>query len=578
MSTENYLQIYDDNVVKFTIKQGNENDRWPISGDYKIDHSNSSTTYLKYENNDNIVERPSDTMPGSFTMAELACTRDTNRVFVGNFSDITGEQQKTVGGSIVGNKYLGFIDSKNLPTNSDATINGIPKPLSSTSNNGLLEDESDLRCYFHIKDPAVDAKKCEPTEDGKWPKQSYYNSKYDAYDGDYMYDLYRNALIIFDHNIKPSVANNNGEISGGSLPSQSSAKNTRHTTPLIPYKGGDASVEKFTADMYGDGYVLLYNVIPDGETLTFSEKTFVQNTGINSTNPGNYSQNIITLKDIPVDKIMEKLDSTYFKKAGNLITLQKVAGGDSEDNVPGDGENNEINIISSYSLGNIYNKVVSPKKIMASDANGRILEDSGISYDELKTLLDNTNNETGEDDEDYAKASDVIRLENLINDYHGNNARFTADLRIVQEITGETGTVEIEGLGTKEITYITPDTEGNINVDDFDSETKNGIISIVNNKTFIAPYNGTLYISVAKATATSTTAVNIHIVETDNLGDKPLCSILLNSAAGQSISASLIAGRKYKIYAHNAPNDAIPSVSTKVNSGTWLYSWICFEK
>ena len=105
----------------------------------------------------------------------------------------------------------------------------------------------------------------------------------------------------------------------------------------------------------------------------------------------------------------------------------------------------------------------------------------------------------------------------------------------------------------------------NINVDDFDSEVKNGIISIVKNKTFIAPYDGTLYISVAKAGASSTAAVNIHIVEVNNLDDKPLCSILLNSAAGQSISASLIAGRKYKIYTHNAPDDSIPSVSTKVN-------------
>ena len=87
MSTGNYIQIYDDNVVKFSIKQGYENDRWPITGDYKIEQSNATTTVLKYENNDSLVQKDSSTMPGAFTIAELACTRDTNRVFVGNFSN-----------------------------------------------------------------------------------------------------------------------------------------------------------------------------------------------------------------------------------------------------------------------------------------------------------------------------------------------------------------------------------------------------------------------------------------------------------------------------------------------------------
>ena len=72
MSTENYLQIYDDNVVKFSIKQGTENDRWPITGDFKIEYSNATNTALKYENNNDLVSKESSTLPGAFTIAELA--------------------------------------------------------------------------------------------------------------------------------------------------------------------------------------------------------------------------------------------------------------------------------------------------------------------------------------------------------------------------------------------------------------------------------------------------------------------------------------------------------------------------
>lgn len=108
----------------------------------------------------------------------------------------------------MGNKYLGFVDSKDR-LSTGATNNGIPVSLSSSNNvTGLLDnEESAFRSYNHIK--AGTTKTCEETEDGKWPKQAYYNAKYDAYDGDYMYDIYRNALIIFDHNIKPSVPGSN---------------------------------------------------------------------------------------------------------------------------------------------------------------------------------------------------------------------------------------------------------------------------------------------------------------------------------------------------------------------------------
>ena len=581
MSTENYLQIYDDNVVKFTIKQGSENDRWPLTGDYKIDHSNSNTTYLKYENTTSIIEQPSDTMPGAFTMAELAFTRDTNRVFAGNFSNTTGEAQKTVGGSLVGNKYLGFVDSKKLPTNTDAATNGKPLQLSSANSSGLLEEGSKLRCYFHIDDKGSDSKQCEETEDGCWPKQAYYNKKYDAYDGDYMYDIYRNALIIFDHNIQPSIpASNGSQINTNSLPSESTAKNTRHTTPLIPYNGGDAAVKDFTSDMYGDGYVLLYNVIPDGETLTFSEKKFEKTSGINSNNPGNYSQNIIKLKDIPFNKILEKLDGNYFKDSGNgIITLQNISSG-------GGGG---TNISSNSSLYKIYNVKAEKNTIMAADESGYIVANSGISYSNLKTII-NTDIPTIKEDIEGLKASsgssggvsieDLNAFKTEVKSLISNAGSFTTGLRIIKEITGESS--------DENGTYIKPDANGEIDVADFDNSAKNGIISIVSNKTFVAPYSGTLYINACPTNASSTRIASVHVVcvsavvdpntgeETGATEETFMGSMLISSLVGNTLCVPLEMGIKYKIYTTNMPNDSLPASTS--TSGGWFYSWICFEK
>ena len=49
-------------------------------------------------------------------MGELAFTRDTARLFVGNYKNLnnTKDSDKILGGSLVGNKYLGLIDSKPL--------------------------------------------------------------------------------------------------------------------------------------------------------------------------------------------------------------------------------------------------------------------------------------------------------------------------------------------------------------------------------------------------------------------------------------------------------------------------------
>jgi hypothetical protein len=156
------------------------------------------------------------------------------------------------------------------------------------------------------------------TSDGKWARLSFYNPKYDAYDGDFMYDIYRNALILFDHNIKPSTENYTNQ------PTASSSKvGGKRKTPLQPriLKDGTTTealktVKKHTEDMYGDGYVLLYNVIPDGDTLTFTDRQFDNDSGecssTNDTLATNFSYNVIKLNKVPVNVLKEALDEKYF--------------------------------------------------------------------------------------------------------------------------------------------------------------------------------------------------------------------------------------------------------------------------
>ena len=308
---QKHIQIYDDSVLKLSIKQGVESDR------FQSDNIDATS----------IVHKSTSTLPGAFTMGELAYTRDTNRVFVGNFtnekeflygSELASENnaqiiQQTVGGTLVGNKYLGYVDSK-PPYNNDERIS---KPLSLSENttftingektveNGVLVDGSKFRSYEFGS--TADDKSCTLTEDGKWSRQSYYNPKYDAYDGDYMYDIYRNALILFDHNIKPS----NSE-----LPQPGESKNSRqhsHIGPIETDNKADSTktVYYHTVDMYGDGYVCLYNIIPDGDTLTFNAKDFSNTTGI--ANDSNYTQNVVSVQKVYAGAMVSALDPNVFQ-------------------------------------------------------------------------------------------------------------------------------------------------------------------------------------------------------------------------------------------------------------------------
>lgn len=323
--SQNKIQLYDDNVLKLTIKQGTEQERFNINQNI----GSAGTTYYGSNNEEiNILDPLSiSTVPGSFSSGELAYTRDTGRVFVGSLTNESAPvNQITFGGTLVGNKYLGAIDSKRVYNKTygdedDNINNGTPLNLSTRTGNsekgveGLLLENSLYRSYNFL---ANDSNTPQTTSDGKWARLSFYNPKYDAYDGDFMYDIYRNALILFDHNIKPSTEN---------YPNQPSANSSKvggkRKTPLQPrvLKDGTTSealktVKKHTEDMYGDGYVLLYNVIPDGETLTFADRQFDKDTGAcsstNDTLATNFSYNVIKLNKVPVNVLKEALDPEFF--------------------------------------------------------------------------------------------------------------------------------------------------------------------------------------------------------------------------------------------------------------------------
>lgn len=284
------INLYEDSVIKLTVKQGTEDERFP------------STDVIS----DEYITNP-ESYSGSFSSGELAWTRDTNRLFVGNISeDLKPTQQQTLGGVLSGNKYLGYIDSRNQDKITlepeilfESTENG--------ENKGLLSQDSLYRSYNFIDDSG----NLKITEDKKWPKFTYYNKKYDAYDGDYMYDTYRNALILFDHNIS----------------NEKVIDNIKHKTPLYPLYEDESSdisegkkiVHNFTKDMYGDGYVLLYNIVPDGETITFKPKNF----NSDSDTKLNYSYNVIKINNVPSESLVSALDINLFKNEDGKIKLRK---------------------------------------------------------------------------------------------------------------------------------------------------------------------------------------------------------------------------------------------------------------
>lgn len=289
------IKLFDDSVIKLTIKQGTEQERF-LDGATTI--SGSSDIF-----NANLLDFNAITsVSGSLSSGELGWTRDTHRLFVGNISEqLKDNSQQTLGGVLSGNKYLGYIDSRKNKTTADSR----PEELSAILAGNVSDTCSvNYRSYNFTSNNEVIV-----TEDRKWAKLPYYNETYDAYDGDYVYDIYRNALIIFDHNIKrnDSTTATNNTVGG------------KRKTPLQPFFEGNTTltpaqqnVYDLTSDMFGDGYFLLYNVIPDGETLTFKSKKFKNSGEWSGDGESNFNYNIITINSVPLDKIKDNFNSADF--------------------------------------------------------------------------------------------------------------------------------------------------------------------------------------------------------------------------------------------------------------------------
>ena len=147
-------------------------------------------------------------------MGELAFTRDTARLFVGNSTnlDLPNDSSELIGGSLVGNKYLGLIDSKPLTHFRAIDVDGEPVktcvhlPLnyeSVTYSSKTFTDENGINFKYEEAGLLTSDSKYRTDKNNGWDKKASYNPEYDAYNGDFLFDVFNNALILFDNRIKP---------------------------------------------------------------------------------------------------------------------------------------------------------------------------------------------------------------------------------------------------------------------------------------------------------------------------------------------------------------------------------------
>lgn len=325
-----YIKIFDDTILKQTINQGTEDQR-------------AATTL------------------GSFSMGELAYTRDTGRVFVGDCGNNNAGSQSTIGGAIVGNKYLGMIDSAPLAytidsEHYDATYDEGTRHYPvydeySNTEKALLENNSRYRITGTNESGAW----------SNWSREAEYNTRYNAYNGDFMYDAAQNALIFFDKNIKTTLDSAQVQVKeyvdddgnattylqyydkdGNQLSSFDTTTglislndtvnpdDVKLRTPFINYNSGqdEEGIENpSTANpkVYGDGFVVFRNVEPDNDTIEFVKKAYNSNgasVGDDHANPGkltdnNYSHNLLSVVKVYAQAMDSAMDSRYFTRDGS---------------------------------------------------------------------------------------------------------------------------------------------------------------------------------------------------------------------------------------------------------------------
>lgn len=361
---QQYIKIFDDTVLKQSVNQG-----------YEIQRINSRL--------------------GQFTMGELAFTRDTARLFVGNYTNLnnTKDSDKVLGGSLVGNKYLGLIDSKPLTHYKavDSTGSSVPTcvylPLNYETSTFSKDFTNSQGTNFKYEEKGLLTKdsKFRTDKNNGWNKEATYNEKYDAYNGDFIFDVYNNALILFDSNIKPipSTQNRDWDVDpttkiqkfkkpDNTIYTETGNKSNYSTkrTRLQNAEKNDASSDTIVLGnpdypIYGDGYVVMRIVEPDGITLGYVEKEFNQNDGtaIN----GNYSHNYVEIKSLKTQHIFNNLNENHFKIDNGKISLTDgLFNIESDDLMP-----NELNFESGFTL-NFANTNQGTGYLYVKDTNGNV--------------------------------------------------------------------------------------------------------------------------------------------------------------------------------------------------------------
>lgn len=326
-----YIKIFDDTILKQTINQGTED------------------------------QRTAATL-GTFSMGELAYTRDTGRVFVGDCGNKDEGSQETVGGGIVGNKYLGMVDSAPLAYNIDSEH--YDKNYDEATRHYPVYDE-----YSDVDKALLESgsryRITGSTETGdwsNWSREAEYNTKYNAYNGDFMYDAAQNALILFDKNIQMASSESacvqvkeyidpdgkttryvqyydkdgnqlstfDEETKLVTLNETVEKDAVKHRTPFVNYNNGEdeEGIENPSTPnpkVFGDGYVVFRNIEPDNDTISFVKKAFNTNgasVGEDKSNPGNltdnnYSHNLLSVVKVYGQAMDAAMDTAYFTRDGS---------------------------------------------------------------------------------------------------------------------------------------------------------------------------------------------------------------------------------------------------------------------
>ena len=313
--SKNHIKIFDDTVLKQSINQGTE------------------------------IQRTASNL-GRFTMGELAFTRDTGRVFVGvgsskDYSDLHGIPE-VLGGILTGNRYLGYIDSKPLSWWKQGEYSSIPLNYDSETNYKNSDNGDSVASKdTYTKESSMLGKDSKYRNKlgkdgnryiGKWERDAVYNETYDAYNGDYLYDIYQNALILFDTNISERSNNISGVIDNVEDKREQFYDNDGNPLP-IDEQYRRTKIQNLNDDyhinhpIYGDGYVIFKNIEVDGKSIKFKEKIFnsdgTTDTGSKvNLQSENFSHNIIEIGEVSADSVIGAFSENHFQLSPNLSSVE----------------------------------------------------------------------------------------------------------------------------------------------------------------------------------------------------------------------------------------------------------------